>query len=46
MTNTQYDTGPIAPIVAFEDEADVVRMANDTSAGLAAYFYTKDLARV
>ncbi|MEV6848297.1 NAD-dependent succinate-semialdehyde dehydrogenase [Actinoplanes sp. NPDC051411] len=37
--------GPVAPIVTFTDEADAVRMANDTEFGLVAYLYTADLAR-
>ena len=37
--------GPIAPLFRFETEADAVHMANDTEFGLAAYFYTRDLAR-
>jgi len=37
--------GPIAPLFRFESEADGIRMANDTEFGLAAYFYTRDLAR-
>jgi succinate-semialdehyde dehydrogenase/glutarate-semialdehyde dehydrogenase len=37
--------GPVAPIYAFKDEADAVRMANDTEFGLAAYFYSRDIAR-
>ncbi|WP_320041423.1 NAD-dependent succinate-semialdehyde dehydrogenase [uncultured Desulfobacter sp.] len=37
--------GPLAPVFKFEDEEDVVRKANDTEFGLAAYFYTKDLGR-
>lgn len=37
--------GPVAPLFKFETEADVIRMANDTEFGLAAYFYTRDLAR-
>jgi succinate-semialdehyde dehydrogenase/glutarate-semialdehyde dehydrogenase len=37
--------GPVAPLFRFESEADAVRMANDTEFGLAAYFYTRDLAR-
>jgi succinate-semialdehyde dehydrogenase/glutarate-semialdehyde dehydrogenase len=37
--------GPVAPIFKFETEAEAVRMANDTEFGLAAYFYTRDLAR-
>ena len=37
--------GPIAPLFRFETEAEAVHMANDTEFGLAAYFYTRDLAR-
>jgi len=37
--------GPVAPLFRFETEEEVVRMANDTESGLAAYFYTRDLAR-
>ena len=38
--------GPLAPLFRFSDEADVVRQANDTEFGLAAYFYARDLSRV
>jgi succinate-semialdehyde dehydrogenase / glutarate-semialdehyde dehydrogenase len=37
--------GPVAPIVTFTDEAEAVRLANDTEFGLVAYVYTGDLAR-
>jgi len=37
--------GPVAPIFKFETEAEAIRMANDTEFGLAAYFFTRDLAR-
>ena len=37
--------GPIAPLIRFSTENEVIELANDTSAGLAAYFYTKDLGR-
>ncbi|MBB1585035.1 NAD-dependent succinate-semialdehyde dehydrogenase [Serratia sp. OS31] len=38
--------GPVAPLVIFDDEADVLQRANDTIYGLAAYFYTRDAARI
>ena len=37
--------GPVAGIIAFRDEAEAVKLANDTPYGLCAYFFTKDLAR-
>jgi len=37
--------GPVAPLFRFESESDAIHMANDTEFGLAAYFYTRDLAR-
>jgi succinate-semialdehyde dehydrogenase/glutarate-semialdehyde dehydrogenase len=37
--------GPVAPVFRFKEEADAVRMANDTEFGLASYFYTSDLGR-
>jgi succinate-semialdehyde dehydrogenase / glutarate-semialdehyde dehydrogenase len=38
--------GPVAPLFRFRDEADVVRQANDTPFGLAAYFYARDVKRI
>jgi succinate-semialdehyde dehydrogenase/glutarate-semialdehyde dehydrogenase len=37
--------GPVAPVFRFETEEEAVRMANDTEFGLAAYYYTRDMAR-
>ena len=37
--------GPVAPLFRFETEAEVIARANATEFGLAAYFYTRDLAR-
>jgi succinate-semialdehyde dehydrogenase/glutarate-semialdehyde dehydrogenase len=37
--------GPIAAVVPFDDEDDVIAMANDTHYGLAAYVYTQNLTR-
>jgi len=38
--------GPVAAITAFDDDADVIRRANATEYGLAAYVYGRDLARL
>ena len=37
--------GPVAAVIPFDDEQDVVAMANDTDYGLAAYVYTQNLSR-
>ncbi|MCM8596087.1 NAD-dependent succinate-semialdehyde dehydrogenase [Accumulibacter sp.] len=37
--------GPVAPVFRFATEAEAVALANDTEYGLAAYFYTANLAR-
>ncbi len=47
MAFAQDETfGPLAPLFKFEDEDEVIAMANDTIFGLASYFYAKDLSRV
>ena len=38
--------GPVVPVASFETEAEVIARANDTPYGLAAYFYTRDAARL
>lgn len=37
--------GPVAPLLVFDDEEEVVTMANDSRYGLASYCYTNDIAR-
>ncbi|MBY5267807.1 NAD-dependent succinate-semialdehyde dehydrogenase [Spiribacter salinus] len=37
--------GPLVPLITFADEPEVVRMANDTDFGLAAYVFTADQGR-
>lgn len=47
MLVAQEETfGPVAPLIRFDTEAEVLQMANDTPFGLAAYFYTRDISRV
>lgn len=38
--------GPLAPVVEFETEKEVISLANDTEFGLAGYFFSKDVGRV
>ncbi|MGC4379244.1 NAD-dependent succinate-semialdehyde dehydrogenase [Fictibacillus sp. Mic-4] len=53
MTNVHEDMlcikeeifGPLAPIVSFTTEEEVIRQANDTNFGLAAYIFTENLSR-
>lgn len=46
MVITQEETfGPIAPVLKFKTEEEVLERANNTIYGLAAYFYTNDLSR-
>lgn len=47
MQLAQEETfGPVAPLFRFETEADAIQLANDTAVGLAAYFYSRDMARI
>ncbi|TDP61804.1 NAD-dependent succinate-semialdehyde dehydrogenase [Paucibacter toxinivorans] len=47
MLLAQEETfGPVVPVFRFTGEDEVVRIANDTPFGLAAYFYSRDIARV
>jgi succinate-semialdehyde dehydrogenase/glutarate-semialdehyde dehydrogenase len=38
--------GPVIPIFTFSTDEEAIRLANATDAGLAAYFYSRDLSRV
>jgi len=38
--------GPVAPLFMFKTEKEAIAMANDTRAGLAAYFYSRDIGRI
>lgn len=38
--------GPVALLYRFKDEAEAIKLANDTPYGLAAYFYSRDIGRV
>ena len=38
--------GPVAPLIKFADEAEVIELANRTEFGLASYFFSRDIGRV
>src|SRR6185437_14246990 len=38
--------GPVAPLIAFRDDAEVVELANRSEFGLASYFYSRDIGRI
>jgi succinate-semialdehyde dehydrogenase/glutarate-semialdehyde dehydrogenase len=38
--------GPVAPVLAFDSEAEAIALANDTPYGLAAYAFTRDGGRI
>ncbi len=46
MIFTEETFGPVAPLFRFKDEAEAIRLANDTPFGLAAYFYARDVGRI
>lgn len=43
---TEETFGPVAPVLKFDTEAQVVQLANQSDYGLASYFYSRDLGRV
>lgn len=47
MTIVQQELfGPVLPVISFDDDEQVLSMANDTEYGLACYFYTDSLKRI
>ena len=38
--------GPVAAVMPFDTEAEVIALANDTEYGLTSYIYTRDMARM
>ena len=38
--------GPVAPLIRFSTDAEVIELANRTEFGLASYFYSRDIGRI
>lgn len=53
LSSVSYDSavardetfGPLAPLFPFDTEEEVIKLANDTEFGLAAYLFSKDIGR-
>jgi succinate-semialdehyde dehydrogenase/glutarate-semialdehyde dehydrogenase len=46
LITTEETFGPVAPIITFEHDEEVVRLANQSQYGLASYFYSRDIGRI
>jgi len=38
--------GPVAPIIPFDSDEEVLKLANSNQYGLASYFYSRDISRI
>lgn len=38
--------GPVAPVIPFDSDEEVVKLANHSQFGLASYFYSRDIGRI
>src|SRR5436190_23921321 len=46
LVSREETFGPVAPLIRFKTEEEVIRLANDTEFGLAGYFYSRDVGRI
>ena len=46
LVSKEETFGPVAPVFRFQDEAEVIELANATEFGLASYFYSRDIGRI
>jgi succinate-semialdehyde dehydrogenase/glutarate-semialdehyde dehydrogenase len=44
--NSEETFGPLAALIKFETEEEVIKLANSTDVGLAGYFFSRDIGRV
>jgi succinate-semialdehyde dehydrogenase/glutarate-semialdehyde dehydrogenase len=43
---TEETFGPVSPVIPFESDEEVVKLANNSQFGLASYFYSRDIGRI
>jgi succinate-semialdehyde dehydrogenase / glutarate-semialdehyde dehydrogenase len=46
LVSREETFGPVAPLIRFQTEEEVIRLANDTEFGLSGYFYSRDVGRI
>ena len=46
LVSREETFGPVAPLIRFKTEDEVIHLANDTEFGLAGYFYSRDVGRI
>jgi len=46
MVSREETFGPVAPLIRFKSEEEVIGLANDTEFGLSGYFYSRDVGRI
>ena len=46
QVNREETFGPLAALIKFETEEEVIKLANDVDVGLAGYFFSRDVGRV
>jgi succinate-semialdehyde dehydrogenase/glutarate-semialdehyde dehydrogenase len=46
LVSREETFGPVAPLIRFKSEEEVIRLANDTEFGLSGYFYSRDVGRI
>jgi len=46
LVSREETFGPVAPLIRFKTEDEVIGLANDTEFGLAGYFYSRDVGRI